>query len=210
MNMSEHFDSWRRNYDSMSLQDQKNFHADFFSKWPEQHFHSEDKHLPDFIEMLPEGSSVIEIGGWMGNAAELALSSTDKISTWKNIEICQEAIDASVCSDTRYVALCPDIWPWDMDNSGYNALFMQHVIEHMRVNEFIKLLESMPDVRYIFVQSPLNLDTNPHRWDGYPGCHIFEYGWDDLDAKMGELGFEVVSAWLDEGHENTRTKIYKK
>lgn len=208
------FDHWREQYDSMTLQDQSEFHREFYKRWTVVHQHGDDRPVDAFFNMafhaLP--SRVLEIGGWDGAAAARVLPHHANILEWRNIEFAEDAVANPVCYDERYVAEVPQVWPWEEWHTGYNVLFMQHVIEHMRYWQFELLLASCPDVEWVFIQSPLDMDGRS--WKGYPGCHILEVGWNQIDDLMTAQGFDLVHSWWDTEYstapENGRTRIYRR
>lgn len=134
------------------------------------------------------------------------------IAHWLNVEICAEAVEASLPTDARYEAEVPERWPWLDSYPKFNVLFMQHVIEHMKFGEFTGLLDAVPDAEWVFIQSPLEMEGRG--WEGYPGCHILEVGWSDIDSLMAERGFVLTDSWWDTIYstapENGRTRIYRK
>lgn len=206
------FDVWRENYDSMSLENQSDFHREFYKRWTVVHQHGDDRPVDAFFDGLFGPLNVLEIGGWDGAAAARVLPMNDNIMEWYNVEFTKEAVENPVCHDARYIAEVPEVWPWETLYQGYNVLFMQHVIEHMKHWQFEKLLQSVPDARWVFIQSPL--DMEPRSWKGYPGCHILEVGWTDIDLTMERNGFTLVQSWWDTEYstarENGRTRIYKR
>jgi hypothetical protein len=208
------FDEWRAQYDTMSLQDQSDFHREFYKRWTVVHQHGDDRPVDAFFNMAFHAmpSRVLEIGGWDGAAAARILPHHANLLEWRNVEFTKEAVDAPVCTDSRYIAEVPEVWPWDTEYPGYNVLFMQHVIEHMKFDQYKALLGACPDSEWVFLQSPL--DMEPRSWVGYPGCHILEVGWNQIDEFMKAQGFELVHSWWDTEYstapENGRTRIYRK
>jgi hypothetical protein len=208
------FDDWRAAYPTMSLQEQIDFHAQVWKRWPDAHQHSDDKPAEFmFGQLIDQPVSVLEIGGWTGDLAKKMLAAHANIEGWYNIEICAEAVGKAMqIEDERYAAMVPNVWPWESDNSGFNVLYMQHVIEHMTFEQFIALIDSGPDIEWVFIQSPLEMDGRD--WTGYPGCHILEVGWDTIDAAMEQRGFTLQWAWWDTQYstapENGRTRIYRR
>jgi hypothetical protein len=215
-NLWELFNVWRRNYDVMTLQEQIDFHSEFYKRWTIIHQHGDDgpvlTFFGDTIENQPTPARVLEIGGWTGDAAKGVLSRYQNIQEWRNIEICAEAVATPVTNDARYSGEVPTTWVWDQEFPGYTVLFMQHVLEHMKMAQFEKLLDKCPDAEYVFLQSPLEYEA--WDWQGYPGCHIFDGGWNDVDLTMERHGYTLVQSWWDtdnsSSRENGRTRIYKR
>jgi hypothetical protein len=206
------FDDWRDQYDTMSLADQQEFHTEFYKRWTVVHQHGDDLPVDAFFGMVEGPARVLEIGGWDGAAAQRILTNNTSITEWRNVEFCREAVDAPVCADPRYKAEVPEVWPWHETYRGYNVLFMQHVLEHMKSNQYEALLYAVPDAEWVFQQSPL--DMEPRSWKGYPGCHILEVGWNEIDHIMNFHGFTLVRSWWDTqfstAPENGRTRIYRR
>ena len=206
------FDVWREKYDEMTLEDQTEFHREFYKRWTVVHQHGDDRPVDEFFKLLDsdEPQYVLEIGGWDGAAAARILPDYGNIHEWRNVEFCEEAVVGSVCTDERYYPQVPEVWPWEAEYLGFNVLFMQHVIEHMKFDQFKALMGACPDIDWVFIQSPL--DMGPHDWTGYPGCHILEVGWNDIEEHMNSLGFRKVMSWWDTIYstapENGRTHIY--
>jgi hypothetical protein len=209
------FDVWREQYDNMTLQDQTQFHREFYKRWTVVHQHGDDGPVDAFFNMafhaLPV--SVLEIGGWDGAAAKRVLSVHQNIVEWLNVEFTAEAVANPVCHDNRYIAEVPSVWPWLVEYQGYNVLFLQHVVEHMKFDQFQRLINhAAVDAEWVFIQSPL--DMEPRSWYGYPGCHILEVGWNEIDAFMASSGFDLVQTWWDTTNstapENGRTRIYRR
>lgn len=208
------FDKWREQYDTMSLQDQTDFHSEFYKRWTVVHQHGDDRPVDAFFNMFHgEPVRVLEIGGWDGAAAARILPKHGSILEWLNVEICLEAVQNAVVTDERYVAIRPVEWPWDMGEwANYSVLFMQHVAEHMKFDQFKSLVGACVDAEWVFVQSPLPMGAPD--WTGYPGCHIIEVGWEAIDEFMSESGFDLVHQWWDTEYstapENGRTRIYRR
>jgi hypothetical protein len=131
------FDVWREKYDEMTLEDQTEFHREFYKRWTVVHQHGDDRPVDAFFRMLNnEEKYVLEIGGWDGAAAARILPDNYNILEWRNVEFCEEAVVNPVCFDERYYGQMPEVWPWEAEYLGFNVLFMQHVIEHMKFDQF--------------------------------------------------------------------------
>jgi hypothetical protein len=209
------FDEWRDKYDSMTIEDQMEFHREFYKRWTVVHQHGDDRPVDAFFDMafhaLPV--NVLEIGGWDGAAAARVLPRHPNIMEWLNVEFAKDAVDNPVCTDDRYKAEVPTVWPWFVQYEGYSVLFLQHVVEHMKFDQFQRLINhAAVDAEWVFIQSPL--DMEPRSWKGYPGCHILEVGWNQIDEFMAESGFDLVRSWWDTQYstapENGRTRIYRR
>ena len=109
--------------------------------------------------------------------------------------------------DERYGASALYKWPWEQEWEGYQVLFLQHVVEHMRYDQFEMLISQVTDAKSVFIQSPLEL--GPTDWTGYNGAHIIEEGWVGIDAAMIRQGY-VIRFAFDGDDVNSRTRIYRR
>jgi len=204
----------------MTLLDQIVWHDDMYRNYPVVHQHSDDAPTRFFFHRLMTtgfGYRVLEFGGWTGETATETLATYPAeggIMSWSNYEICVPAVQNHRVPDPRYRAQVLDSWPWEQTWIGYNVLFMQHVVEHMRFAQFQELLKRVPDVQWIFIQSPL--EDGPRNWAGYGGAHILEVGWDGLHSVLTEQAFEIQFLFGDSENpnatakENGRTRIYRR
>jgi hypothetical protein len=174
------FNEWRDNYNSISYNNQKDYYNELEKLYPHQAHYDLAFALQVFDYVKPQ--HITEAGGWKGDLANIILAKNSDIISWKNIEICEEAINNSKCNDTRFTNYIPDSFDWFNANL-YNGLFLStHFIEHISNNDFDKLADSLRNVEYIYLESPLeNTDTI---WTDYFGTHILGYGWDNIKEKL--------------------------
>jgi hypothetical protein len=69
---------------------------------------------------------------------------------------------------------------------------MSHVAEHMRWDELRFLFGRIPQVKAIYVASPLPQDGSNPDWRGSPGTHILEVGWNEIDRDLITRGFHLM------------------
>jgi glycosyltransferase involved in cell wall biosynthesis len=174
------WDEWRKNYDVWSFEEHKAFYEQVAKLHPVQH----QWDGPAVREFLGERQPryVVEIGGWDGSLAKEMLAEFPAISSWLNLEI---ADVPQACQDERYERIHLTRWPWMMDVKA-DALIASHVVEHMRANEFEKILRRW-DVDSVFIDTPI-LST-PTSWTGYQGSHIIEVGSAELVGRLCALGY---------------------
>ena len=151
------FNEWREKYNEISYDNQKEYYNELEKLYPDQAHYDLNFALQVFDYVKPK--FVTEAGGWKGDLANNILSRYKDIINWKNIEICEEAIKNS------------------------NCLFVStHFIEHISNDDFDKLANSLQNIEYVYIESPLsNNDTD---WVDYYGTHKLGYGWDKIKQKF--------------------------
>lgn len=180
-------DEWRRNYDTWSVADHKKFYAAVWASYPNQS-HS----APDLTAMVMEAhrpTSVIEIGGWDGELAIRMLEQFDFITSWTNVEICEEAVDQGHYHP-RYFPISPNTWYWENVWKA-DMLVASHCIEHMPARDVAALVRTS-DVKYMCFDAPLV--DGPTSWWGSSTTHILEVGWDGVTDIAAQHGFELTMA----------------
>jgi hypothetical protein len=202
------WDEWRRNYDSMTYEQQQSFYSSVWQNHPiQQHYNADAaKAFFDLIDLIEEDLTIVEIGGWRGELAEAVLP--DVRGFWLNIEICREAAEQRIPTSPRYKAYSPPDWPWDDPTSIFtlqraDVLVASHVIEHLSVPH-LELLLDTSRARWMFLASPLPA-IGPVDWTGYNGSHILPLGWDGVEALAGTHGWLMFNAvgdtrWFRRGH----------
>jgi len=190
------FNEWRENYTSLTLKEQVDYHNELESKYPNQAHYDLDFALKVFDIVNPK--DVTEAGGWKGDLANVMLNRYN-IESWKNIEICKNAIDNTNCKDARYSYFMPKSFDW-FDSKLYKGLFLAtHFIEHLSNEHFDKLINSLSNVEYVYFEAPLN--DEPQSWIDFEGTHKLEYGWNQIKEKFAT--HEVII-------ENNGCKLFKK
>lgn len=203
INSENVFDTWRELYETLTTEEQKEFHNDIELKYPEQaHFHSENVDwLLSF--MLIDNESVlfdiVEMGGWKGDLAKHCIDKNGKnINKWTNMELCENAINKSVFSDTRYMPMQPDSFTWFENSKLKGDCFIStHVIEHLSNKHFISLVDYLSENNYKYVLFEAPLYNNDHNWKGYLGTHILGFGWESVVREMSAKGFELLHSGVD-------------
>ena len=190
------FNEWRENYTLLTLKEQVDYHNELESKYPNQAHYDLDFALKVFDIVNPK--YVTEAGGWKGDLANVMLNRYN-IESWKNIEICKNAIDNTNCKDARYSYFMPKSFDW-FDSKLYKGLFLStHFIEHLSNEHFDKLINSLSNVEYVYFEAPLN--DEPQTWIDFEGTHKLEYGWNQIKEKFST--HEVII-------ENNGCKLFKK
>lgn len=174
------FNEWREKYNEISYDNQKEYYNELEKLYPDQAHYDLNFALQVFDYVKPK--FVTEAGGWKGDLANNILSRYKDIINWKNIEICEEAIKNSNCLDERFTNYIPESFNW-YDEKLYKGLFVStHFIEHISNDDFDKLANSLQNIEYVYIESPLsNNDTD---WVDYYGTHKLGYGWDKIKQKF--------------------------
>ena len=182
--MNFNFDAWREGYDGMTWPDHVETYSKLHALYPvQQHFDS--RACGQFLDIM-RPHSVWEIGGWDGELASIVLGTRPWIDRWENVDVCREVVATPICRDPRYSArLGPQLLTGDV-------LVMSHVAEHMRWDELRFLFGRIPAVKAVYLASPLPLDGSNPDWRGYPGPHILEAGWDEIDRDLITRGFHLM------------------
>lgn len=196
MNVAE-FDQWRERYAGLTYEAQQRFYDRMEQDHPAQF--SYRLNLPDwhrffaYITGKLGAPRVLELGGWHGEQAAEMLAAYPTLATWVNIEICPAAIEKSACNDPRYKAYCPPDFAWNVRLPDADVFLACHVLEHITVREFGRLLDNLPAVvSYAAIEMPIP-DEGPAEWQGYHGSHIYEAGWKETIEALARRGWKEVS-----------------
>lgn len=80
------FDTWRKNYESLTTEQQAAYHDELESRYPEQN-HFKYENVKEALRLIDKPFFVLEFGAWKGDLASKALNDFD-IVAWAGIEIC--------------------------------------------------------------------------------------------------------------------------
>jgi len=192
--MTINWNRYRARYDAMTYAEVAAFHRVIWESYPEQAQHSTE-HLAAFFSGLVS-PSVVELGGWRGEAAGTMLARFPGIVLWDNYEICEPAARKPVTPDPRYHGIFPDRWPWELPTSRYDTAVLSHVIEHVRARQLRELADWLHrcGVEHLYVEAPL--EDAARTWGSYEGAHVLELGMPEVVDLLSEYGFVVQSrAW---------------
>jgi len=184
------WDAYWAAYPTMTYEQVAEFHRLIWDVFPDQCHHSREA-----LDRFFAGSgpiSVVELGGWRGEAAAWLLDRHPAIARWVNIEICEPAVRAPATQDPRYRPVFPDRWAWDLPPAPFDVAVLAHVIEHIlpaQLNQLVAWLAAC-GVRRVYVEAPL-LDAG-QRWRHSTSSHLLEIGWAAVVALFGERGYKLV------------------
>jgi len=187
------FDKYRKRYDQLSFREKKKIANHWLKKYPEQaHFSFEyiELWLQKFV-IIP--AKVLEIGGWKGELASMALLSFSTIDIWHNYDLL-EFPDIQICKDERYRLFSLDDYLWHKSlKYDYNALIATHMIEHIKWRELVDLINWIPpSIETVLFEAPIPDSEENINWKGDHSSHILEKGWKQVISEMKKRGFEAV------------------
>lgn len=184
------WDAYRAAYPTMSYPDVVAFHDRVWELYPEQDKHSTE-HLEAFFDRYP-ATSVVEVGGWRGEAAAYFLGRQPAIEAWHNYELCRQAAGQPATDDARYTGVWPTDWVWNLAPPRADTAVLSHVIEHVSAAQ-LGLLVAWLDaagVQQAYVEAPLR--NRPRRWRQSNSAHVLEIGWTDVIPLWAAHGFGVA------------------
>ena len=185
------FNEWREKYDSYSFKQQKEINNRFESLFPRQQKFV-TKEVVNFLKDIPN-PKILEIGGWKGELAFQTLAQNKKIILWHNYDICSNAIDKNICKDERFKSIVLTDFAWNLDIfSEYNTCILSHIIEHVRKHELEKLFKKLKNIKYFYIQAPLNSPYLLSGWNNFYGTHILECGWKGITNMLKNYNETII------------------
>lgn len=187
------FDKWRESYETMSLEEQVEYHNNIFKVYPNQ-AHYNYAIVSEFLE-LAKPNNVLEFGCWQGDLANTALYRFSDIESWKGIEICQAAIDKTNAINPKFEYIIPTKFNWfeDKRNIKADTIIATHFIEHLSNPHFEQLVKYCKGAKWIYFECPITEDGQT--WEGDVSTHKLEYGWKDVARLMEEQGYSIYKKY---------------
>ena len=165
----------------------------WLKKYPEQ-AHFDIIPIKYWLEnIVTRPTSVLEIGGWRGDLAEIALTSYKHIEQWHNYDLIKYN-NYQKCLDVRYKLITLNDYLWHLSiKDKYNALIATHMIEHINWIEFTELSAWIPKcIETVLFESPLPASAENFSWKGDHSSHVLVKGWDQVITEMKNNGFSVA------------------
>jgi hypothetical protein len=197
-------DKYRKLYNSYSFDYKIKMANKWLIHYPEQ-AHFDIIPINYWLEnIVTRPASVLEIGGWRGDLAQIALSSFDHIKLWHNYDLIPYN-NYQKCYDIRYNLITLKDYLWHSSlKFEYNSLIATHMIEHINWKEFTDLAKWIPaSVKTVLFEAPLGKSEENFNWKGDYSSHVLEKGWDQVIAEMRNYGFIVE-------HREANTVIFKR
>jgi hypothetical protein len=190
------FDTWRAVYPTLTDDNQKDWHRRIIQSYPPKlHGDTESvlKALQVTQQALHRPITVLEIGGGTGgHAAQLLGRADTPITTWTNIEFCDELAAVRATPNPHYQTLVPKTFRWwqgELTLPDADVTILSHIIEHFPQEDLRSLIAALRSPR-LYVEAPIAADGLT-TWAGYCGTHILECGWDVVDALFAAAGYQV-------------------
>lgn len=186
------WDAWRLAYDSLSFAEQQHFYQLVAEYHPEQNSFQVQVVYDAFDKIAGSDLRVVEMGGWDGLLAALMLGRGD-VASWVNYDLVQIQ---QRCAHPGYEYRVLEGYLWDQGPISADVFLASHTIEHITGAQLEQLVAQL-DVAYVYLESPLPLDRR-RSWLGYPGSHIMELTWNEVEALLARYGYhwaEVANLW---------------
>ena len=189
------WDEWRAAYDEWTFEEQAAFYAQVHDEYPGQ-ARFDAAALGRLLGWVGGDVTVVELGGWDGGFAAAILPNHPQVKRWTNYEICGEAVRGGVCDDPRYEGISLREWYWDTPHAA-DVFVASHVLEHLRLRDVRRTLDATV-ARFAYIQCPVDdaslgaRKAGPPDWNGYPGTHILEVGWDGLQREFEARGWRLL------------------
>ena len=182
------FNQWRKSYDSMTFEQQQDYHDYLEGLYPDQAHYDLEAARKVFDWLQPK--SVIEAGTWKGNLAADILGRNPDIYTWKAYELCPAAMARTVCHDDRfkYQTFNRFDW-WNREPLVCDLFLATHFIEHLSFAHFAEMARAIK-AKHIYFEAPLT--DGGENWDGFFGTHKLEVGWNRVSEVMNLQGYKRI------------------
>lgn len=189
------FNTWRELYNTLTLEEQIAYHNEIEKEFPDQAHYK----YPPIEQVIKQSRhrKVLEFGAWKGDLAAKALQHFPHIEQWVAVEICTDAMAATVCSDKRFEYVLPTRFDWFAEKNTHSAdlIIATHFIEHLSNQHFEQLAQYCKGTRNVYFESPLQPDGQT--WEDDPSTHKLEYGWNQVRRLMKKQGFALVKEYKD-------------
>jgi hypothetical protein len=185
--MKINWNQWRKDYDSMTFEDQKEFYQEVKTKHPSQKHYELQKAIASFEDIREDDmGNVVELGGWSGELSTEILKRFP-IKHWYNYDLIQFGRNS-----TRYTEMEMSDYLWNIDIPVFNIFVATHTLEHIKVVDVKKLVKwSDGKCNHIIIETPISLSTKNKSWNNYSGSHILEVGWNQLEDIFNTIGFHT-------------------
>jgi len=200
------FNEWREKYSILTDEEQKQYMNDIEEKYPVQ-IQFNNSAFYDFFKFVYSDTSVIEMGGWKGELANKILPNFPNIKEWVNYELCENAINKSVCNDSRYKTINSIFRWWENADINSDIFVASHSIEHINKCDFFNLIKKV-NSQYIFFDIPLLFEGQS--WDNYGGTHINTIMWDELIKLLKNNNYNVIKEIKNNKEYDERVILFEK
>lgn len=182
MLQAKDYDRFRKEYQSMSPREVRDFYKQIHRQNPNQNYFSIGPVLEFFSKT--RSKTVFELGGANGELAKAVLKESPKIQKWDNFEI---DLWDQVVTDPRYYFYVPNSFVWNDCIGDYDTLVLSHVAEHISSGELKSLFFHDTDIHWVYIDYP---EKPKEGWTG-TCAHVNEMFVGDVKAFMSEIGFQL-------------------
>jgi hypothetical protein len=182
------FNQWRQDYDTLTFEQQQDYHDHLESLYPGQAHYDLDAAKKVFDWLQPK--SVMEAGTWKADLAKEILRHHPDIYFWKGYELCPAAMKKTVCQDERfiYANLTRFDW-WNIEPIVCDLFLATHFIEHLSFEHFQQLARALK-CKHVYFEAPLS--EYGENWEGYHGTHKLPVGWQTVSDVMNLEGYKRI------------------
>ena len=160
------------------------WHTRLWAEYPDQRYFNAPA-MSSFLQGVT-GRTVVEIGGWRGEAAATFLPHIEQITRWRNYEVCREAVNRPICTDHRYEAINRACY--DLCNAEIGIL--SHVLEHMSNGQARHLLATA-GVSWLYIDCPMPPAETP-KWQNATAFHVLTMRWPGIKKAVREAEFRPM------------------
>lgn len=194
------FDNYRANYATMTYAEHQQAYSIIERVYPDQSCYNRAA-VAAFLETLMAHGVfpfILEIGGWKGELARDMLTQFSDMRGWHNVEICREAKEKNICTDSRYTYDTMSDFFWKV-RPGWirmcNTLVLSHVVEHMRLDDFAGTIAhcAANGIDYLYLDIPHITEDSHKAWAGWANTHVLEGGWNDLETILSKHGYAPLT-----------------
>lgn len=191
------FNDYRKNYDTLPFENHVKLYEIISKFFPSQEQYNLDA-VNSWIETLPKPVRILEIGGWKGELARKILETHgERITSWMNHDICNEAIIEGYKGD-KYISIpLRGFLSFTQGMCETDALLMSHSLEHMKFREFESFMNGIKQkeypIRHIYLDVPIAEKDRDVNWENYSGTHVLDVGWETIEALIFSHGYLKTS-----------------
>ncbi len=199
LHSKELWNTYREKYELLSFEDRKRLAAIWYEKLVDQKCFKPNPMLEAFAwltrVMQDEKLSIVELGCWRGNLAQLILNSTigPKTKFWLGFDISEPAIANVHTKHTKFHPYALQTWFHKTEMPKFNTFVASHVFEHLTLDEIDKVIHKVQrqGAVNLILEIPMYSD-NPeyvYEWANYCGGHVLIGSRNDVVKRIRAFGY---------------------
>lgn len=185
------FDHFREVFPSLSFNDLKKQHEEWYREYPGQTRVSKQFFINCFkyvVKTLKRSNlNVVELGGYEGELALQILKFYPEMQ-WLNIEIISHRMKKGL-ENYQYKehVLSDQLWNENLDLRKYDVFVSSHTLEHLSDVQVERLFHYLGanNLKYLILQVPIKV--NGQTWQGYGGAHVLRMGSTQMKKLLNPL-----------------------